>query len=82
MPLRKWRCAIQLRSSSTAKDYEPPWPDGLGHPVLADILYPGIKASCDKNALMDVVVTMRDFVFLASDLEADAVMLEKILPRS
>jgi hypothetical protein len=37
-PLRKWRCAIQLRSSSTGKDYEPLRPDGLGHPVLADIL--------------------------------------------
>jgi hypothetical protein len=31
---------------------------------------------------MDVVVTMPDFVYLASDLEADAAVLEKILPRS
>ncbi len=40
------------------------------------------KASCDKIPLMDVVVTMVDFVYLASDLEADAAMGEKILPRS
>jgi hypothetical protein len=35
---------------------------GLGDPVLANILYPGIKASCGKIVFMDVVVSMLDLV--------------------